>query len=78
MNKDYFQKLAEAWPSSFVARTQVDVFSGGLLNPRTLANRDSEGTGPKVKIKMGRKIAYDKESLIEWMRAHCSVEGVEG
>ena len=61
--------LANNWPSPLVARDQkqLDKFSGGILNARTLANEDSLGTGPKGRIKVGRKVAYPVESLIQWM-----------
>jgi hypothetical protein len=63
-------ELAKRWPSPLVARDQkqLDKFSGGILNARTLANEDSLGTGPKGRIKVGRKVAYPVESLIQWMR----------
>ena len=62
-----FSELARKWPAPIVARSEVGRFSGGLLNPRTLANHDSAGTGPVGKISMGRKIAYTVDSLVEWM-----------
>lgn len=64
-------ELAEAWSSPLVARSQqqLDRFSGGILNARTLANADSLGTGPVGRVKIGRKVAYPVNSLIEWMQA---------
>lgn len=61
--------LAENWPSPLVARDQqqLDRFSGGILNARTLANADCLGTGPKGRVRIGRKVAYPVESLIQWM-----------
>jgi hypothetical protein len=63
--------LADNWPSPLVARNQqqLDKFSGGILNARTLANEDSLGTGPKGRVKCGRKIAYPVMSLVDWMKA---------
>ena len=60
--------LADKWPSGIVARTKVGEFSGGILNPRTLANLDSQGLGPKKRIQIGNKIAYPVDSLIEWLQ----------
>lgn len=67
----YLDELARKWPSPIVSRDQrsFDCFSGGILNVRTLANADSAGTGPKNKIRIGRKVAYPKDSLVEWMKA---------
>jgi len=64
-----FSSLAEKWPSSFVARAQIGAFSGGILNPRTLANMDCKGTGPANRLRIGRKIAYPVESLITWLES---------
>lgn len=69
MTKADFSSLAAKWPSSFVARDQVDVFSGGILHPRTLANLDSRGEGPQGRIRLGRKIAYSVPELLAWMTA---------
>jgi len=35
--------------------------------PRTVANRDSKGTGPKEKIMCGRVCGYPRSSLIAWL-----------
>lgn len=69
-NKFDLTTLASNWNSALVARDQkqLDKFSGGLLNARSLANSDSLGTGPKNRVKFGRKVAYPVDSLIEWMQ----------
>lgn len=41
---------------------------GGILSPKTLSNADATGTGPTVKIKIGKKIAYEREAFIEWLK----------
>ena len=66
-----FKILSQKWVSPLVARDQrqLDKFSGGLLNARTLANADCLGTGPKRRVKVGRKVAYPVDALIEWMQA---------
>lgn len=63
-----FQKFAQSWKAPVVARTKVDVFSGGLLHPRTMANIDSdpEQEGPE-RVRMGGKIVYPVVPLIAWM-----------
>jgi hypothetical protein len=65
------QTLANLWQAPLVARSQqaLDKFSGGLLNSRTLANEDCKGTGPRGRVKCGRKVAYPVDSLTEWMQA---------
>lgn len=64
-----FSSLAERWPSSFVSRDQIGAFSGGILNPRTLANKDCKGEGPAGRVRIGRKIAYPVDSVISWMES---------
>ncbi|OPX40664.1 MAG: hypothetical protein B1H13_06300 [Desulfobacteraceae bacterium 4484_190.3] len=59
--------MAKTWPGPLVARSRVADFSGGLLNPRTLANHDAAGTGPRGKIRIGRLVAYEKEALVLWL-----------
>ena len=68
-----FSELADAWPSPIVAREKVGPFSGGLLNPRTMANIDSLGGGPKM-VRLGRKRGYWVDSLIEWMNSRMNEE----
>jgi len=61
-----FNELAKKWPAPIVARGEVGKFSGGLLNPRTLANENSKGTGPKYS-RMGKKVFYKTADLVQWM-----------
>lgn len=61
------KSMADRWPASIVARHEVGRFSGGVLNPRTLANRDSLGTGPAGRFKIGKKTVYPVDSLIEYL-----------
>ena len=65
---DIFDKMKDRWPSAVVAQIMVGEFSGGLLNPRTLANLNSLGMGPKGKYRIGRKVFYDLDKLVEWLR----------
>lgn len=75
MNTVSFASLADRWPSAFVARHQVGQFSGGLLHPRTLANKDCLGEGPAGAVRMGRRVAYPVESLILWMESRAVAAG---
>ena len=67
------QKMVENWPSEIVARTSIKAFSGGLLNPRTMANLDSLGQGPDGVVKCGRKSGYIVRELVSWMRKRMQV-----
>jgi len=61
-------KLADKWPSGLVAREKISDFSGGILHPRRMANLDCLGEGPE-RIRIGRKIAYPVDALVEWMKS---------
>lgn len=57
------EKLAEifvrSWRGPVVPRSEVGRFSCGLLHPRTMANRDSDGTGISTRIRIhGKRVAY--------------------
>ncbi len=61
------QSMAEKWPSAWVARTEVERFSGGLIGEKYLANLDSAGKGPRGRFRSGRKVCYPVASLISWL-----------
>ena len=68
-----FQLMAEKWPSPFIARQEVERFTGGIVNPKYLANLDSQGKGPKGRIRVGRKIAYPVSSFIVWLEERSEI-----
>ena len=68
MKKPNFENLKNRWPSTLVARQSVGEFSGGILNPRTMANFSSRGIGPKGCVRVGRQVAYDVDELIHWLQ----------
>jgi len=65
--------LAEKWPSTIVARSEVRKFSGGIVNPRTLANLDCLGLGPEGRFYIGRKCAYPVDKFICWLEKQTSL-----
>ena len=71
--EDIMSLFKKNWKSSFVARTHVGEFSGGLLHPRTMANLDSQQKGPSVKIRLGRNIGYPVDELILWMKERIEI-----
>lgn len=69
-----FFPLITKWPSVFVSRDKVGEFSGGILHPRTLANLDCKGLGPK-RFRVGRKVVYEVKDLCDWLAARaCKIE----
>ena len=66
--KDVFDEMADNWPSEIIARTEIKVFTGGLITPGYIANLDSKGEGPLGRIRSGRKTGYQKRQFVQWLR----------
>ena len=64
-----FDEMAERWKSPAVAREQITVFSGGMMEPKYLANLDSQGKGPEGRFYCGRKVCYPTRKLTEWLKS---------
>ena len=64
-----FSELAAKWPSSFVARTEIKSFTGGIISEKYLANLDCQNKGPAGRIRTGRKISYPVKNVIQWLEA---------
>lgn len=67
----WLQDAVDRWPSTVIARDQTDKFTGGLVNPRTVANHDSQGIGPKEPISIGRRRGYTVSSFAEYIASRC-------
>lgn len=65
---EHFALLRKSWPSTLVSRSEIGRFSGGIISPHYIANLDCRGLGPVERIRIGRKIAYPVDSLIEWLK----------
>jgi hypothetical protein len=59
--------LKEDWPRPFVYRGEISSFSQGMYSPYHLANLDCHNQGPAGRFKIGGKVAYPVDSLIEWL-----------
>jgi hypothetical protein len=70
--ENVFQSMAERWPSSMVARTQIERFTGGIISEKYLANLDSQGRGPVGRVRIGRKIAYSVDSVIRFLESRAT------
>ena len=67
-------KLIEKWPSAYVVRSEVAKFTGGMIQPGTLANLDSQGQGPEGKIRVARKVAYEVHAFVKWLERRNPVD----
>ena len=65
--KPDFSELATGWPP-FIARGEIEKFSGGLISSKYIANLDSKGSGPGNRVRVGRKIGYETRALVEWLQ----------
>ncbi len=62
-----FATLLLAQLPPVIAREEVPRQLGGVIKMKTLANADSEGEGPAVAYRVGRKVVYRTDSLVSWL-----------
>jgi len=63
-------------PILFRNHPQFKAWTG--FSPRTLANEDSQGTGPDERIFSGRVCGYPKDAILRWLEKRSrSVDGKE-
>jgi hypothetical protein len=51
-----------------VTRKQACEMIGGVFTPETLRNMDCKNIGPASKRKIGKKVCYEKNDFIHWLR----------
>ena len=68
MDNTVFQEMVERWKSPVVARTEIEIFTGGAMKEKYIANLDSAGLGPK-RFRLGRKIVYPIRALVAWLES---------
>jgi len=69
----FLKELQDKWPSNIVARSHFDRFSGYAISPKTIANLESLGQGPKNKFFVGGKAAYSVEDAIDFLRSRITM-----
>lgn len=60
----FIEELEKNLPAVF-GRKKIEELSGGIINGRYLANKQSKGDGPPA-IRYGKKICFTKESFLKW------------
>lgn len=65
---DLFISLENCLPPLFDRETASKSL-GGIITPKTLANLDSLGKGPRYAMRIGKKVAYEKESFLDWLKS---------
>jgi hypothetical protein len=70
------ERITEALKDApdIISRTKVPALLGGLISRGYLQNLDSKGLGPR-RIMIGRRCAYLKKDLIEWLVSRSSESG---
>jgi hypothetical protein len=67
MDNLIFQSMIDKWPSAWVARTEAEKFTGGLIGEKYLANLDSQSKGIPGRIRCGRKVVYPVAEFVKWL-----------
>ncbi|SIO30893.1 hypothetical protein [Halodesulfovibrio marinisediminis] len=58
-----------------VTRKKAQEITGGAVKVKTLANKDSLGCGPAVRVKIsGGRVAYPRGAFIEWLAKEWEVQ----
>ncbi len=74
--KDFVDTMLAKLPP-VIARHHVDHFLGGLISPFTIKNADLAGKGPEVAWRVGNKVAYKTESLVNWLVRTMGVKRIQ-
>lgn len=62
----FLQTIKNNLPPVFTRQTASKVI-GGLMSAKTFSNLDAKGEGPQVKVKIGSKVGYERESFVRWL-----------
>lgn len=64
-----FEQLEKNLPPVF-SREEAARQMGGLMRAKTLSNLDAAGNGPWVKIRIRKKVCYERRSFLQWLRQY--------
>ena len=65
----FFEQLEKNLPPVF-SREEAARQMGGLIRAKTLSNLDATGEGPRVKIRIRKKVCYERRSFLQWLKQH--------
>lgn len=68
-----FNRIIETNKCGFIPREKIGDVSNGVLSPSTMAKLDSLGQGIKGRFRIGRKVCYTPEAVVEFLTAKCQV-----
>ena len=79
MKKEYrtdvsvLDSLTDKWPSTVVSRAELHKFSGGILNGRTMANRECREDSDSIpRFRAGKKVFYQVQDVVEFLKRETS------
>jgi len=61
------QNLNQKYPIGYIPRQKIKEATGGILIPQTMSNRDCGDDGIKGAIRIGLKICYPIDGVIEYL-----------
>ena len=64
-----FEQLDKNLPPVF-SREEAARQMGGLIKAKILSNLDATGNGPWVKIRIRKKVFYERRSFLQWLRQY--------
>ena len=59
-------RLLNMYPFGLIPRNRIEAATGGILGQTTMAKQDSQGTGIKGGTRVGNKICYPVDNVIEF------------
>jgi hypothetical protein len=71
MNNNIDLSVLERELPAIIFRDKTSSLVPGV-NPRTLANMDANGEGPVGRFRIGRKVVYNRDSFISWLKGRAT------
>ena len=68
MDSSILEDVAQGLPS-ICFRKDLGRLTHGMLNPKTLANLYSLGLGIPGKFKVGKRVAYTRDAVIQYLKS---------
>lgn len=63
----FFDQLRKELPPVFTREFASEKI-GRIFSAKSMSNADALGIGPSVKVRIGKKIGYERDSFIQWLR----------
>lgn len=72
----FWAALEATLPPVFTRKVAAKVL-GGILSADGMANLDSAGNGPTVRVTVGKSVGYEKANFIKWLRGRQRAMGTK-